>query len=260
MFDRNIVNRRYETKKNDCGEWVLIKHLSEFSSDEYMSDVDSYSNQSAQEYSLLDEFETDHHYDKVEWNTHVESSFGESKLCFSTPMTKNQDSNIYFSDKDIFDTTIFTNSDLYNTAIDYNRSEHLDMEISSSCNGSFIVDDCNVYQDFISGRNNSSIEDEDITEKTLTGVVNDNDLNRDNDKANGNVLIRDNTVLENDSQLLPKNDTNGTHESQTIKDFSTDTVSVECQELDNQPTVFFNRTLLDESGFMENLLSTPDKE
>lgn len=249
----------FETKINDQGEWFLIKVLSISSLDEYISESDSYSNPNVQDYSLLDDVANYQNEDQEDLGTSVAMSFCESDICFSTPMTKNKDLNPYTTEVDSSN-TVFTDSDMYKTAVEYDKYENMDMEVSSSCNGSLIIDDCSVYQDFVTGRNNSTAAEEDIMEATLT-VGNGNALYNDSDKANDN-LIHDNTVIEN-SRNLPLKSNQGLNSIPKLKsnnDFSNIVIPEEENVLDNQPTVFLNRTLLDESGFMEHLLSTPDKE
>lgn len=252
LFIRSVISKFYHTKVNDQGEWVLIKVISEVSSVEYKSDSDLLSNNSGQDFSLLDELVNNQNDDEEDWGTMVKGmSFEESKLCYSTPMTKNQDYNKMDSIN-----TLFSNSDLYKTAID------LDMDISSSCNNNFLVDDCKVYQEFLTGRNNSAIDEEDIseTEETLTYVANSNAFS--NDSYDANNVIDDETVIKNSSYSSIKSndvtDTDTAHKlkSENISDFSNKSDKI----IDNLSSVCLNRTLLDESDYTENLLLTQDKE
>lgn len=255
LFDRYFTGKLYQTKLNDQGEWFLVKAMSETSFDEYKSDSDSLSNHSGQEYSLLEDIVNTVHSDKEEdWNEPMGMSFGESKLCYSTPMTQNKKiNNVYLNNVDSFN-TIFSNSDLYKTAIDYNNCD--DMDISSSCNGSLIVDDCNIYQDFVTGHNNSVIIEEDgsETEENLTCVATTHDLSNDCDIVNANI-INDNTVIHNNSNVS----LNSNFSSNDLK-LKTNEINEELKENDNQLSVCLNRTLLDENGYTEKLLFTPDKE
>lgn len=250
LFFRYFVSKLYSTEKNEKGEWLLIKCISECSSDEYISDSDSSSNRSGQEYSLLEDSVNNQSEENC---STVGMSFGNSKLCYSTPMNRNQ--GIHSNNVDSFN-TIFSNSDLYKTALDFNKSKDCeDMEISSSCNSSLIVNDCKIYQDFIQGRNNSTT-DEDIsgTEETLKSIATSHEYFNDNDKAN------DNTVIQNGSNVSLNNNSSSVNESKTENiDFSNNVI-IEEIEIGNQSSVCLNRTLLDESGYTENLLSTPDKE
>ncbi|CAI6352272.1 unnamed protein product [Macrosiphum euphorbiae] len=182
----DIVNKLYYTKKNDHGEWLLIKALPGFSSDEYESDSDSYSNNSGQEYNLL-ENTVNLDNDIEDWNSSAVLSSDKSKLCYSTPMTRDPELKYYSNSVDSF-STVHSNSGLYKTAVDYNKTEDTeDMVMSFSCNSS-IVEDCNVYQDFKTGQNNSVINGEDVneTENTLTCVANNHKLSNDGDKLNHN--------------------------------------------------------------------------
>ncbi|XP_025193447.1 small RNA 2'-O-methyltransferase isoform X1 [Melanaphis sacchari] len=252
----DIVNKVYLTTKNDHGEWFMIKEKPEFSSDEYESDSDSSSNNSGQEYSLL-ENTANVDNDDEDWNAIINSE--KTKLCFSTPMTKNLElkSDIQV---DSF-STVLSNSDLYKTAVDYIKNE--DMEISSSCNGSIIVEDCTVYQDFKTGRNNSVINEEDIdeTENTLTYSSKSHESFNDGDKFNDNI-VNDNTFVQNNSNISLKENCS----SNTTLKLNPDNPDEICipvndkeNEIDYQLTVCLNRTLLDENGYTENLL-TSDKE
>jgi len=166
----------------------LIKALPGFSSDEYESDSDSdsFSNNSGQEYNLLENtVNLDNDFEN--WNESAVLSSDKSKLCYSTPMTRDPELKYYSNNVDSF-STVHSNSGLYKTAVDYNKTEDTeDMVMSSSCNSS-IVEDCNVYQDFKTGQNNSVINEEDVneTENTLTCITNSHKLSNDGDKLNHN--------------------------------------------------------------------------
>lgn len=240
---------------NDNGEWLMIKYISETDSDVYnKSDSDSLSNNSEPEYSLLEE-EVQHsnrvlnksESEEENWDELRGMSIGESKLCYSTPMTKNQElNNVHFNNHNSFN-TVLSNSDMYKTAIDYNNC---DMDISSSCNNSLNVNECNFYKDFLTGRNTSTFE-EDIseTEKTLTCVTTSHDFsNCDIENANIN-----NTVVNTSNISLKRNcSSDNCHESK-LK-------GKEINEEQPEMSICFNRTLLDESGYTEKLLLTSDKE
>jgi len=298
--------------------------LSGSSSDENESDSDSLSNNSGQVYNLL-ENTVNLDNDNEDWNASAVLSSDKSKLCYSTPMVRDPEFKYYSNNVDSF-STVHSNSDLYKTAVDYNKSENTeDMEISSSCNssivehcqdfrtgqnnsvineedinetentltsvanshefsndanklnyhfsdmeisssfnGSIIVEDCTVYQDFKSGRNNSVIDEEDIneTENTLTCVANNHEFSNDGDKLNAKV-INDDTVNKNNSNISLELKCS----SDTTHQFKSNNPNEICitnddglNEIDNQISVCLNRTLLDENGYMENLLSTSDNE
>lgn len=180
------MSKAYCTKKNEAGEWLLINYTSDASSEENKSDSHSFSNHSGQEYSLLEDLSNKHNYEEEDWNESENKSihigFGESKLCFSTPMIKTQQSNVCLNNIDN-SITEFSSSDLYKTATEFSKSEYMDkddIEISSSFNSSIIIDECKVYNDFVRGRNSSTFYDE--------NVANDN-------------LINDNTVTQNFSEI-----------------------------------------------------------
>lgn len=241
---------------NDNGEWLLIKCISEISSDEYNSNSDSLSNNSGQEYGLLEEILNNSKSDKEEdWDGLTGISIGESKLCYSTPMAKNQEfNNVYLNNVDSFN-TIFSNSDLYKTAVDYTNIN--DMDISSSCNNSLIIDECNLYQDFLTARNNSIHFEEDIseTDKTLTCVTISHGFPNDCDIAKV-ITNNDNTVINTSNNISLKNN--------CTSDISPES-KIKNNEIDKEQTemsICFNRTLLDESGYTEKLLLTQvsDKE
>lgn len=271
MLNRSYVSKLYHTEKNENGEWLLLRTRSVSSSDENISDSDSMSNHSGQEYSLLEDSSNNQHYEEEDWNSSVGMHFGDSKLCYSTPMNKNE--GVYLSNAESFNTVV-SNSELYKTAVDHIKSNESSMEISSSCNGSFaddhnksdkdmeissscngslVIDDCKVYQDFALGRNSIG-EDISEIEETVTCVTNESSKNSDE--------VNDNTIVYNSSNTFLKSDCNSdmTHEikSQNCDNFSDDTIKKDCEEIDNQSSVCLNRTLLDESGFTENLLSTPN--
>ncbi|XP_026823009.1 small RNA 2'-O-methyltransferase isoform X1 [Rhopalosiphum maidis] len=248
----DVINKVYFTTKNNHGDWLLIKAVPGFSSDEYESDSESSSNNSGQEYNLL-ENTVNIDNDNEDWNVSTVISSDKSKLCYSTPMTKNSEFKSFFSNVDSFN-TVHSNSDLYKTAVDYNKSEDTeDMEISSSCNGSIIVEDCKVYQDFRKGRNSSVINEEDIneTENTLTCVIKSHEFSNDDNKLNGNT-VNDNTIIQNNSNISLKINCNS--DTHKLESNNSD------EEIDDQLTVCFNRTLLDENDYTENLLLTSDKE
>lgn len=251
LIDRKFASKLFYTKKNDQGELVLLTDALEFSSDEYKSDSDSYSNHSGQ-YSLLENTEECHRNDS---NEAINLSFSESRLCYSTPMTNNQNPNAYFSNIDSFN-TVCSSSDLYKTAVDHDSSCNEDMEISSSCNGSIVVDNCKMYQDFLTGRNSSHEEDIKETEETLTY-----ESNCDDDIENGNALNDNTTVIQKSSNISLKrsytSDTAQEPKSKHCNDFSN--FNEEKIEFE-QPSVFLHRSLLDENGFTEKLLSIPDNE
>jgi len=79
------------------------------------------------------------------------------------------------------------------------------MEISSSYNGSIIVEDCKVYQDFRTGRNNSIINAKDIneTENTLTCITKNHEFYNDVDELNSNI-VNGNTIIQNNSNIYLK--------------------------------------------------------
>lgn len=259
---KDIVNEVFMTITNDHEEFLLIKAKSEVSSDEYESDSDFSSNNSGQEYNLCEKINIDDFNE--DWNVSAGLSPDKSKICYSTPMTKDPEFKSYLDNVDSF-STVHSNSDLYKTAVDYNKSENTeDMEISSSCNGSIIVEDCKIYQDFRTGRNNSVINEEDIneTEDTLTCITKNLEFSNDDDELNGN-MVNDNTIIQNNSNVSLKvnctSDTTHKLKSNHSDEICT-TVYDEENNIDNQPTVCFNRSLLDENNFTENLLLTPDKE
>lgn len=244
---------------NEFGEWLLIKPVSEVSLDEYRLNSDSLSNHSGLEYSLLEDEVINHDDKKEDWNASADISFGESKLCYSTPMTKNQDN--YLNSVDYSFNTVFSNSDLYKTAVDHNKSdEDMDMDISSCCNGSISVDDCEVYQDFLIGRNNS-VNEEDIseTEKTLMCIVDIHEFSDDSCKSINNV-INDNTVIQNNMPLASDCSVDTVHmlKLKTNGDFSNNVSPNESSKVIDE--VCLNRTLLDDNNYTENLLSTNDKK
>ncbi|XP_022176690.1 small RNA 2'-O-methyltransferase isoform X1 [Myzus persicae] len=325
----DVARKLYYTTKNDRGEWLLITASSEFGSVEYESDSDSLSNISGQEYNLL-ENTVNLDDDNEDWNASVVLSSDKSKLCYSTPMTRDPELKYYANNMDSF-STVHSNSDLYKTAVDYNKSKDTDnmemssscnssidedcnvyhgfrtgqnnsvineedinetentltgdanshalsndgdklnyhctddMEISSSYNGSIIVEDCTVYRDFKSGRNNSVTKEEDIneTENTLTCVANSYSFSNDDDKLNDNI-INDNTIIKNNGNILSLKLKCSSDSARKFKSNNPDETYITTKdgvnEIDNQPTVCLNRTLLDESGYTENLLSTSDNE
>lgn len=246
MLNRNVIGKMYETKLNEHGEWLLIKPISEISLEEYILNSSVGSNQSGQEDSLLED-EVNNHDDKGDWNVSADMHFSESKLCYSTPMTKNQGN--YFNSVDNSN-TVFSNSGLYKTAVDHSRSENVDMDISSSCSGNINVDDCEVYQDFVVGRNNS-MNEEDISgiEKTL--ICDIHGFSDDSCKTNNNI-INDNTVIQNDILSLKNNCNVDIVNKLKLKNDNDSNDEI-------QEQMCLNRTLLDESGYTENLLSTPNK-
>ena len=171
--------------------------------------------------------------------------------------------------------------------------------MSFSCNSS-IVEDCNVYQDFKTGQNNSVINGEDVneTENTLTCVANNHKLSNDGDKLNHNYTgdmeisssyngsiivedcivyqdfksgrnisvrneedINDNTIIKNNSNISLKLKC-GSDTAHQFKSNNPDeiciTINDGANEIDDQLTVCLNRTLLDENGYTEMLLSTSD--
>jgi len=241
----------------------LIIAIPGFSSDEHesVSDSDSSSNDSGQEYNLLDNTVNIDNYNE-DWNASDIIGSDVSKLCYSTPMTKDPELKLFLNNVDSF-STVQSNSVLYKTAIDYNNKDE-DMEISSSCNGSIIVDDCKVYHDFRAGRNNFDINEEDIneTENTLTCIENSHEFSNDVDKINDNI-INDDTIIQNNSNISLK--VNGSSDiAHKLKSNNSEEVCITIndaeKEIDKSLTVCLNRTLLDESGYTENLLSTSDKE
>jgi len=178
MLNRDIADILYSTKENDQGQWLLLTSNSNYSSDEYRSDSDLSSNISGQEDNIHN------HTIEDDWDALEGMSFGNSNNCLSTPMNKNQE-DIYFKNVNSSN-TVFSNSDLYNTAIDYNKSVgNEDMDISSSCNSSIIVNDCEDYKEFVLGRNNSAIyENINDTGDTCTNITNSNEFSNDSDKLN----------------------------------------------------------------------------
>lgn len=304
----------------------MVQTLSGFSSDEYESDLNSISSNSEQEYNLL-ENTVNLDNDTEDWNASAVLSTDQSKLCYSTPMTRDPKIKYYSNNVDSF-STVHSNSGLYKTAVDYNKTEdtddmvmssscnssivedcnvyqdfkteqnnsvikeedvnetentltcvanshkfpndgdklnhnYTDMEISSSYNGSIIVEDCIVYQDFKSGRNNSLRNEEDIneTENTLICVTNSHEFSK-NDKLNDNI-INDNTIIKNNSNmsLKLKCSLDTAHQ---LKSNNPDeiciTINDGVNEIDDQLTVCLHRSLLDENGYTEKLLSTSDNE
>lgn len=138
-----------------------------------------------------------------------------------------------------------------------------DMEISSSCNGSIIIDNCKMYQEFVTGRNSSTIGKEDIsgTETTLIGTSNCDDIKYFDDVENDNVINDNTTVIQKSINTILK----GSSTSSTALEVK----SKQCNNVSNlneenlefeQPSVFSHRSLLDVNGFTEKLLSIPDKE
>lgn len=253
LLNRSYVSKLYDTEKNEQNEWLLIRAKSEYNSSEYTSDSDSSSNHSGH-YTLLEEGSANnHHYEAQEdWSSSTGMNFGDSQLFYSTPMNMNQGKHL--NNEDSFNT--FSNSDLYKTAFDYKSDE--DMEISSSCNGSIIVDKCNVYQEFVLGRNNSG-EDISKADETLTSIVTSCDLS----KIGNNNMIDDDTVIQNSSNISLNSDCNSatTHEITSVNcaSLSVEIIKSEGKEIVDQSSVCLNRTLLDENDYTENLLSTPDK-
>lgn len=256
VFNRNIASKLYQTKKNESGEWFLVRASSVLDSDEDMSDSNSFSDFSEQEYNLLENTAEDPN-DEEDWSPSNGMSFGESKFCYSTPMTKNIDHNIYINNVDSFN-TVFSNSDLYKTAVDYIKSEESqEMEISSSFNGSINVGECKLYEDFIEGRNNSVINEE--VENTLMCDSKSHEFSIDDDQVNGNI-INDDTVIQNISDISLKSDFSSgtTHEfySKNKDNLSIDTIDEKDEKSDDQVSICLNRTLLDESGYTEKILNT----
>lgn len=258
MLNRSYICKIYHTEINKNGEWIMIKAIPEYSSDGSKSDSDSDSNHSGgQEYSLLNDSENSQHYEN-DWSSSAGMHFGDSRLYYSTPMTKSQ--GIHSSNAESFN-TVFSNSELYQTAVDYNKSNE-DMDISSSCNGSLAIDDCKVYHDFASGRSSSG-EDISKTEETLTCVSNSHETSKNsNDEVNDNIND-DTTIVENSSNKSLKNecsfDAVDQNKYQIGENVSNGTIIKDCEEIDSQTSLFMNRTLLDESGYTEYLLSTPNK-
>lgn len=257
MFDRKIAGKLYQIKKNEIGEMFLVRASSELNSDEYIADSDSFSDLSEQEYNLIENTANESN-DEEGWSPSNGMSFGESKFCYSTPMTKNIEHTIYKNTVDSFVDTVFSNSDLYKTAVDYIKSEDVkDEEISSSFNGSINVGECKLYENFIEGRNNSVINKEDINEieNTLMYNLDSHEISIDDDKVNGNIIY-ENTVIQNisDTSLKSNFSSDTTHEFHYKND--NDTIDEEDKESDDQVSVFLNRTLLDESGYTEKILNT----
>lgn len=213
--------------------------------EEYRSNSDSLSNHSGQEYSLLEDDVNSYDEKGDDCNMPREMCFRESKLCYSTPMVKNEDD---LNSVDSFNTFCST-SDLFKTAISGNESEVVDMDISSCCNDSNNIDDCKVYEDFVMGRNNS-MNEEDINgiEKTVC-VVDICEFSDDRSQMNNNV-INDNTIVQNDLNLTSNCSVDNGHK------FKNEAVHESSEVTDQECS---NRTLLDESGYTENLLCTPEK-
>lgn len=238
---------------------MLVRASSDVISSDNRSDLDSFSDFSGQEYSLLDN--TEHSYnDEEDWSPTNGMSFGGSTFCYSTPMATNLEPNIYnyVNNVDSFN-TVFSNSDLYKTAVDYNKDEeNKDVEISSSLNGTIDISECNLYENFIDGRSNSTIDEDGIIEleKTLMYASNSHAFSIDNDKANGNT-INDNTILQKNISFI-SNNSSSTNEPcfKNDKSLTNNTVDEEDEENDNQVSDFANRTLLDESGYTESILNT----
>lgn len=151
--------------------------------------------------------------------------------------------------------TMSSNSDFFTTAIDNNDTSNDDMEISSSYNGSIIINNCNVYQDFIMGRNDSTIISEDINEtdeKTLTCNTNCNDTDEADDDLNKNNSFTQNTnafFIGNCGHDIAPHDV----ASKTVDNFSSGST--------NKPDlVCSNRTLLAEDNYAAKQFSARDKE
>lgn len=255
MLNRNYVCKLYHTEKNEQNEWLLIRAKSEYSSDEYKSDSDSSSNNSGQYTLLENDNENNYHYEVEDWSSSTGMNFGDSQLYYSTPMNMNQRKCL--NNVDSFN-TMFSNSDMYKTAFDYKSGE--DMEISSSCNGSFVEDNCSNYQEFVLGRSNST-EDISKTDETLTtSIITNCELSKIQAKSN---TIDDDTVINNNSNVSLKSDCNSAiaHELTSVNcvSLSVGNIKNEGKETDDQSSLCLNRTLLDENNYTENLLSTPDK-
>lgn len=257
LLNRSYVCKLYHTEMNEQNEWLLIRAKSEYSSEEYKSDSDSSSNYSGH-YTLMDDYnENNHHYGvEEEWSSSTGMHFGDPQLYYSTPMNMNQGKCL--NNVNSFDTT-FSNSDLYKTAFDYNKSGE-DMEISYSCNGSIVEDNCNNYEEFVLGRSNST-EDISKTDETLTtSVITNCELSKI--KVNNNI-IDDDTVTQNSSDISLKSDCNSAaaHELPSVNcvSLSVGIIKSEGEENDDQSSPCLNRTLLDENNYTENLLSMPDK-
>lgn len=178
MFTRDFVSKLYFTKKNKDGEWLLTNTPTlDVSSDEYRSDTYSLSNHSGQEYNLSEDFVNNHNFEEEDWNESgnksIDMGFDQLKHCYSTPMNKNHQHNVHLNNK-VSSITEISSLDLYKTATEFSKSEYVDaddMEISSSFNSSIIIDECKVYNDFVKGRNSSTLNDEDVAHDN---IINDN--------------------------------------------------------------------------------------
>lgn len=257
MLNRSYACTLYHTEKNEQNEWLLIRAKSEYDSEEYKSDSDSSSNNSGQ-YTLLENDNVNNHHYEVEedWSSSTSMNVGDSQLYYSTPMNMNQGKCL--NNVDSFN-TMFSNSDLYKTAFDYNKSDE-DMDISSSCNGSIVEDSCNNYQEFVLGRSNST-EDISKTDETLTtSIITSCELSEI--KVNNNI-IDDDTVIQNSSNISLKSDCNSAtaHEITSVNcvSLSVGIIKSEGKETNDQSSPCLNRTVLDENNYTENLLSTPNK-
>lgn len=256
VFGRNIAGKLYYIKKNEMGERLLVRASSELDSDDNIADSDSFSDLSEQEYNLIENTANDSN-DEVDWSPSNGMSFGDPKFCYSTPMTKNIEHNNHVNNVDSFN-TVFSNSDLYKTAVDYTKNEEInDVEISSSFNGSINIGECKLYENFIEGRNYSVINNEDIieTENTLTCDLDSHELPIDGDKVNGNIIY-DNTVIQNISDTSLKSNFSSDTKHEFYNENHNDSIDEENKESDDEVSVFLNRTLLDESGYTEKILNS----
>jgi len=104
-------------------------------------------------------------------------------------------------------------------------------------------------------------EDINETENTLTFVTNSHEFSND-DKLNDNI-INDDTSINNNSNisLKLKCSSNTAHQFKSNNpDEICITINDRVNENDDKLTVCLNRTLLDENGYTEKLLSTSDNE
>ncbi|XP_050521777.1 small RNA 2'-O-methyltransferase [Daktulosphaira vitifoliae] len=155
-----IISKYYEIKKNDFNEWILVKPISNTYSDYNSTEVDDDISQNSLDYYPTDnDINSKDEYceEEEEWNSSNSINFGNPDLCFSTPMIKHLSSNNCIKSNQNHYDDKFSNSSIYEIA-NKEKNDELDMELSTSCNNSFLIDVCPLYQNV---ENNKSIENED---------------------------------------------------------------------------------------------------
>ncbi|VVC26521.1 Hypothetical protein CINCED_3A017042 [Cinara cedri] len=256
-----IISKEYYTTTNKAGEWIMITNLNGTSIQIYNSDSDSSSDTSEEENWLLDNNVKEVEEEEEEWNLPLNVGTSNSQLFYSTPMAKDKHLDVQFlnSLNDTYtksnNSTASSNSDFFTTAIDNNDTNNEDMDISSSCNGSVLIKNCNIYQDFVSGRNDLTIKNEDISEtdeETFICNANYNDTNKVNEEIN-----KKNSFIQNSTNVFLKSNCGSdiAHglTSKIVGNFSSD-------DIKEPDLVCSNRILLDENNDTENLLSSLGKE